>query len=86
MKRFVLSGKHFIGLEAKLIVAILVSKYEVHMDNIELGRVPDPFDLSSYAGVRVKVTNRRGVRESTMGASLQRIQQQESNDKKFLFF
>jgi len=80
------SGKHFIGLEAKLIVAMLVSRYEVHVDSVEPGRFPDPFDLTSYAGVRVKVTNRSGVRESTMSESLQRLQHSEINDKKFLFF
>lgn len=79
-------GKHFIGLEAKLIVAMLLFRYEVHVDSVEPGRFPDPFDLTSYAGIRVKVTNRSGVGESTMGASLQRLQHGESNDKKFLFF
>lgn len=75
------------GFEVKLIIAMMVSRYEVHVDQAELGRTLDPFDMSSFAGVRLKVTNRRGVL-MTMGASLQKIRSDcnDNNDKKFLFF
>ncbi|VVC38578.1 Cytochrome P450,Cytochrome P450, E-class, group I [Cinara cedri] len=74
-------GKHFVGLEAKLIIAALVSRYEVHLDS-ETGTPPNPFDVTSFAGVQVMVANRNmRDRESSIEASLKPI-----NDKKFLFF
>lgn len=71
------------GLEAKLIVAMLISRYEVHADS---GK-PDPFDPKSFAGVRLTVTNRGGVREAVMGASLRQLERRLVGDKKkFVFF
>lgn len=80
------SGKHFVGLEAKLILAMLVSRYEVHIDNNDPGRSPDPFDMTSFASVRMKVLNRSDARDSVLGASLRQLSSDETGDKKFLFF
>lgn len=68
------------GLEAKLIVAMLVSRYEVNVDGKTAAL--DPYDPATFAGVRLKVTNRNEDRETSISASLRRAGQ----DKKFLFF
>lgn len=75
------ADKHFVGLEAKLIVAMLVSRYEVHVEGGG-GTALDPYDPASFAGVRLTVINRNEVRETSICASLRRLDQ----DKKFLFF
>lgn len=78
------TGKHFVELEAKLIVAMLVSRYEVHLDSSNPGTPPDSLDPRSFAGVRLKVVNRSGVRESRMYTSLQQLH--NGNNEKFMFF
>lgn len=82
-RKMYVTGKHFIALEAKLIIALLISRYEVKLDNSGLGRIPDPFDQTSMAGVRLKVSKRSEVREARMSASLREL---HDNNKKFLFF
>lgn len=80
------SGKYFVGLEAKLIIAMLVSRYEVHIDSSDPGQSPEPFDMTSFASVRMKVFNRSDIRDSEMGASLRQLHEGETSEKKFLFF
>nr|UOW66139.1 cytochrome P450 6UN1 [Rhopalosiphum padi] len=82
-------GKHFVELEAKLIIATLVSRYEVHLERDKPGISPDSLNPRSFAGVRVTVANRSGVREPKMYTSLRQLH--NSNDenasgRKFLFF
>jgi len=83
------TGKHFVELEAKLVIAMLMSRYEVHADNAKPGSPPDPLDPKSFEGVRMTVANRSSVRESTMGASLRKFHMNNdvnAGDRKFLFF
>ncbi|KAE9538836.1 hypothetical protein AGLY_005418 [Aphis glycines] len=82
-------GKHFVELEAKLIVAMLVSRYEVHLDSSNPGTSPDSLDPKSFAGVRLKVVNRSDVREPRMYTSLQQLHKdnnERAGDRKFMFF
>nr|AWD92942.1 CYP3323A1 [Aphis gossypii] len=82
-------GKHFVELEAKLIVAMLVSRYEVHLDSSNPGTSPDSLNPKSFAGVRLKVVNRSGVREPRMYTSLQQLHKdnnERAGDRKFMFF
>ncbi|XP_025205656.1 cytochrome P450 6a8-like [Melanaphis sacchari] len=82
-------GKHFVELEAKLIVAMLVSRYEVHLDKDNPCTSPDSLDPRSFAGVRVTVVNRSGVREARMYTSLRQLHNdvvKNASDRKFLFF
>lgn len=72
------------GLEAKLIIAMLVSKYEVHIDKTNPNWSPNPFDPTSFSNLRLMVTNTSIVGEETVfGESLRKI---ETYNKKFLFF
>jgi hypothetical protein len=77
------AGKHFVAVEVKLIIAMLVSRYAIHVDSDEPGRSPDPFDRTSFAGVRVKLTNHNGVKEPAMYESLRKCHR---GNKKFLLF
>ncbi|XP_022163875.1 cytochrome P450 6k1-like [Myzus persicae] len=82
-------GKHFVELEAKLVLAMLVSRYEVIVDSTKPGTSPDPLEPRSFGGVRMTIANRSGVRESTMCASLRRFHMgdnENAGDRKFLFF
>lgn len=79
----IVAGKHFVVVEAKLILAMMVSQYAVHVDSEDLGRVPDPFDRASFAGVRVRLTNRKGVKGPVMCESSAKFR---GGDKKFLLF
>uniref|UniRef100_A0A2S2R5A9 Cytochrome p450 n=1 Tax=Sipha flava TaxID=143950 RepID=A0A2S2R5A9_9HEMI len=76
-------GKHFVAVEVKLIIAMLVSRYAIHVDSDVPGRSPDPFDRTSFAGVRVKLTNHNGVKEPAMYESLRKCHR---GNKKFLLF
>ncbi|XP_050423629.1 cytochrome P450 6a8-like [Adelges cooleyi] len=72
-------GKNFVSLEAKMIIAMLISKYEFNVNSAEPGRTPDPFDKSSFAGVKVQLSNRL-QRDRTLEESLRHI-----NEKNKLF-
>jgi len=83
------AGKHFVELEAKLVIAMLMSRYEVHVDSAKPGSPPDPLDPKSFEGVRMTVANRSSVREWTMSASLRQFHMSNdanAGDRKFLFF
>lgn len=76
-------GKHFVELEAKLIVAALVSRYEVHLDG-KSGLRPDPFDVTSFAKIQIKMAKRNmRDREFPLEASLNAF---HKSNKKYLFF
>jgi len=82
-------GKHFVELEAKLIIAMLVSRYEVHLDTNKPCTSPDSLDPKSFAGVRLIVANRSNVREPKMYTSLRQLHNSSdvnAGGRKFLFF
>ncbi|XP_050522629.1 probable cytochrome P450 6a18 [Daktulosphaira vitifoliae] len=75
-------GKHFIGLEAKMIVAILLSKYEFTVDKRNPGKAPNPFDKSSFSEFRVQLSSRM-ARNCVMEQSLQELSKKNKLFKLF---